>query len=169
MTSKQTQALKEAVARGMSVTPEGTVIGILGKTIIPWKDSRGYFIVGINIEGKKEVVSVHRLQAYQKYGNLIFEEGKQVRHLNGNPLDNSADNIALGTSSENNMDKPAETRVRVALLAASKKRVLSCDEVKDMREKRKKGYTTVQLAKIFKVSQGNVSDICNRKLYKNVL
>ena len=42
-------------------------------------------------------VKVHRLVAYQKFGDALFEEGIEVRHLDNNKLNNSEDNIALGT------------------------------------------------------------------------
>jgi hypothetical protein len=49
--------------------------------------------------------------AYQKYGELLFA-ADCVRHLNGNSLDNSYDNIEIGSWSDNMMDIPKEIRVR---------------------------------------------------------
>jgi len=40
----------------------------------------------------------------------MFENGIVVRHLNGNPLDNTFINIEIGTESENRMDIPIEKR-----------------------------------------------------------
>jgi hypothetical protein len=36
-----------------------------------------------------------------KYGDLLYEEGTVVRHLNGDPGSNAWDNIAIGTMSDN--------------------------------------------------------------------
>ncbi len=55
-------------------------------------------------------VKVHRLVAYQKFGAALFEEGIEVRHLDNNKLNNSEDNIALGTHQQNMMDIPPEQR-----------------------------------------------------------
>jgi hypothetical protein len=35
-------------------------------------------LVGVSIN-----IAIHRLQAFQKYGDLLYEEGTVVRHLNG--------------------------------------------------------------------------------------
>ena len=59
-------------------------------------------------------VFVHKLQAYFKYGNKIFEKGIVVRHLNGNKLDNSFENIAIGTQQDNMLDKPKHKRIEWA-------------------------------------------------------
>lgn len=65
----------------------------------------GYRRLNIRIENNEpRTILVHRLLAYQKYGNDIFKEGIVVRHLNGNSLDNSYHNIAIGTASDNQMD-----------------------------------------------------------------
>lgn len=63
---------------------------------------------------------VHRLQAYQKFGDKIFENKIVVRHLNGNYLDNSWDNILIGTFSDNKMDIPKENRIKSATTASRK-------------------------------------------------
>lgn len=49
---------------------------------------------------------VHRIQAYIKYGVLLYEKGIMVRHLNNNKLDNSWINIAIGTAYDNYHDIP---------------------------------------------------------------
>ncbi|QNI20428.1 HNH endonuclease [Bacillus phage 1_ICo-2020] len=48
-------------------------------------------------------IPAHRLIAYIKYGEVAFE-AECVRHLNDNSLDNSWDNIALGTHMDNHLD-----------------------------------------------------------------
>ena len=63
-------------------------------------------------------IKVHRMQAYQKFGDKIYNENLVVRHVNGNYLDNSLDNIELGTDSENMMDVPEEIRIKKASNAA---------------------------------------------------
>jgi hypothetical protein len=72
---------------------------------------------GIETPHGRKHLSVHRLQAYQKYGEELYVGGLEVRHLDNVCSNNAESNIALGTKSQNAMDKPKETRVRVAGLA----------------------------------------------------
>jgi hypothetical protein len=57
---------------------------------------------------------IHKFVAYQLFGEKAFEKGIQVRHLDRNVLNLSKENITLGTSSENQLDKPKEVRVNAA-------------------------------------------------------
>ena len=73
---------------------------------------RGYNIFQINnANNKKMKVFIHRLVAYQKFGQSIYKEGIVVRHLNGISNDNSYDNIEIGTFSDNMFDIPKEKRI----------------------------------------------------------
>lgn len=60
---------------------------------------------------------LHKFVAYELYGKTAFN--KIVRHLDGNTLNLSKNNIILGTHSENNLDKPKETRTAAAKKARS--------------------------------------------------
>lgn len=71
-----------------------------------------YPIITIHIKGQTRMVLVHRLQAYQKFGDRIWEKGLVVRHINGISTDNSWGNLALGTQRENVLDKPRESFVK---------------------------------------------------------
>ena len=64
-------------------------------------------------------VSVHKLQAYQMFEEEMFVEGIVVRHLDGDPLNNSPENIAIGTVRDNIMDRDPEARRAHAIKAAS--------------------------------------------------
>ena len=72
-----------------------------------------------NNEGISRSMRVHRLVAYQKYGQLMFKKGIEVRHLDGNNKNFLAENISIGTHTENMQDKPKELRIRCALIATS--------------------------------------------------
>ena len=88
------------------------------------------FAIKLN-NGKVKNVKVHKLQAYQKFGDKIFEKGICVRHLNDNSLDNSWDNIEIGTNSDNMMDIPKEKRIAHGRLAASYLIKFDADKVKN--------------------------------------
>ena len=85
----------------------------------------GYFCFTVFHEKQRKTIMVHRLVAYQKYKDKIFEDGIQVRHLDGNEQNNLDYNIAIGTARDNHLDKPKETRVKCAVNAASKLRRFS--------------------------------------------
>lgn len=70
----------------------------------------GYKMFGIIIGDKKVYVYCHRLQAFLKYGNKLYEDKIEVRHLDNNSFNNTFDNIVLGTHSENLLDSPKEVR-----------------------------------------------------------
>lgn len=96
---------------GVLINPKGDEIGVIG--------SRGYHNSQLRVSGKSTHVSTHRLQAYQKYGEAMYNEGIEVRHLSGIRLDNSWANIAIGTHSQNMMDIPKQVRIKRAQYATS--------------------------------------------------
>jgi hypothetical protein len=109
-----------------------------------YKDRKGtYRRYTFNITGEnrfhKYTVNVHQLIAYQKYGNIIFNEGIEVRHIDGNSLNNKDDNIIIGSRFDNEMDKPIEIRQKSARSAASRRRVFTNDEIEDIRKRRREG------------------------------
>jgi len=101
-----------AYEKGYRVTKDGCLIG-LRRRRIGSINNEGYERTTIlNNNNKKLYIQTHRLQAYQKYGDKLFQDGIVVRHLNGNALDNSWNNIAIGTQRDNIMDIPKEKRKR---------------------------------------------------------
>lgn len=108
---KYTKYLVEAYNRGYRINDEGHAISPHGKVLKPYKTPKGYYRFNIRINKVTGNVFYHRLMAYQKYGELLFA-ANCVRHLNGNSIDNSYDNIEIGSWSDNMMDIPKEIRVR---------------------------------------------------------
>lgn len=88
------------------------------------KDKNGYLIVSVCTKGHDSIghssypLKVHRLQAFQKYGELLFEKGVQVRHLNNIQCDNSIDNIEIGSQSQNQLDISPKIRIERATIAS---------------------------------------------------
>jgi hypothetical protein len=78
-------------------------------------------------------VLVHKLVAYQKYGLKSFEPDTHIRHIDGNSLNNLESNIALGTASDNMMDKSAEEREAQSVRAATKLRKFTDTEMDEIR------------------------------------
>lgn len=72
--------------------------------------SNEYRQISFIYENHRYYCPIHRLQAYIKYRELLYQKDIMVRHLNGNKLDNSWDNIAIGTAYDNAQDIPIEKR-----------------------------------------------------------
>ena len=101
---------------GYRVTKDGNLLNPKGIKL-GCVNHHGYEQTGLNVNKKHKNIFTHRLQAYQKYGNKLFEDGIVVRHLNGNKIDNSWDNISIGTQRDNILDIPKEKRKRKNLNA----------------------------------------------------
>ena len=147
---------------GCAYSPKGKRVGTLG--------NRPYYNIGIKVNKTKVIkVYVHRLQAYQKYGNDIYKHDIEVRHLNGNSLDNSKNNIAIGTASDNAIDKSPDTRRRVSMIASratsDKIKRISDEVVLEIREDRANGMSYIDLMTKYNISsKGTLSYIVNRRI-----
>lgn len=134
------------------------------KRVIKGSISKGYKIFTIRMIGYNGCIPVHRLVAYQKYGDKIFEPGMQVRHLDSNKLNNKYKNITIGTAKENASDKSHEVVRRAVLIAAS---VWKKHDHKKILEARKNGCSYKEIMKRFNItSKGTLSFIINKSLDK---
>lgn len=124
MNTKRLAALAYSI--GYRVDDSGATWNRHGRRISS-VDSYGYPALHLSLpNGHRTMLRVHRLQAYQKFGDAIFQPGVDVRHLNGNKLDNSASNIAIGTRSQNRMDMPRGARIASARNAANARYAKRC-------------------------------------------
>lgn len=108
----------------------------------------------IKIEGNTNHVAVSRLLAYQKFGNKIFETGIEVRHLDGNSLNNSYDNIEIGTAKDNANDKKPHVKRNAALNASSYNERKDWDKID---EDRNNGMSYKELVEKYGVSKSTLS------------
>lgn len=67
-----------------------------------WTSKKGYFCADLTKEGIRKHRTVHTLVAEAFIGPR--KEGFCVRHLDGNPKNNTVDNLAYGTQSDNEQD-----------------------------------------------------------------
>ncbi len=167
MNTKKDQALVKAHEDGYRVVDKKVISPYSGEAI-RLTTVRGYpkFAHRIGKPGARPIVMVHRLVAYQKYGNKLFEEGIQVRHLDGDKLNFSEDNICIGTASENAMDMPREQRVaraRKGVLAGSKaRRRWSDEEILAIRKRHEETSSYSVVMKEFGItSKGSLHYIIN--------
>jgi len=87
---------------------------------------------------RKQHFPIHKFVAYLLYGEISFAADVEVRHLDGNTLNLSKENIVLGTSADNQMDKSSDARSAAARKArAAQSRptnsVLTEDQVKEIK------------------------------------
>ena len=164
-------AIIDAYNKGYIVDENGGVF-YKGKKRSLRINTNGYysFSIRLNVEGKGiiRLVHVHRLQAYQKFGNKIFKIGIQVRHLDSNRLNNKINNIGIGTPKENNIDKPKEEMLQGILYAVSFTKKHNHEEVLKLRSE---GFSYKQIMKKLNIkSKGSIGFIINNstasKIYK---
>jgi len=157
--------IKYACSKGYGVTTSGVAYGprgILAKVV----NRTGYYHISVkDIEGKNRTIEVHRIAAFMLYGESLFSPGIQVRHLDGNPKNNNASNLSLGTKSQNELDKPIYVRRSAALRGARTLRALSFQEAEQLRKDRKAGFSHKELMKKYGIAKSTVSGIVNNKTY----
>lgn len=147
-----------AYQHGYRATETGEVIGTSGIVLRLRANRDGYLYFGIRVGGKKHTVRAHRLQAFQKFGDAIFQPGIEVRHHDGNQQNNRADNLILGTKVENAADKTSETKLRAALAGADA--VRKHDHASILTHYRIFGFT--QTARDFGLSKGTFAFILRK-------
>ena len=130
-----------------------------GKDISLQIDKFGYYTFSHRMKnGKTRRCHLHRYIAYLKYGEELFKEGTQVRHLDGNPKNNNFNNILIGTASENMMDKHPLIRK----MAAGSSKKYNHEEVIKMKNL---GYSYKEIMEKFDIkSKGTISFIINKSM-----
>lgn len=155
--NRQVFIIKEAYNKGYRINKQEIVLNTLNKELKPNIKKTGYYTFSIRINGRVSNVFVHKLQAYQKYGNTLFNNDIVVRHYNGNSLDNSEDNILIGTQSDNMMDKSEINRK----LDASNPKYNHEDILKSKEE----GLSYSEIMLKYNISsKGTISFIVNKSL-----
>ena len=152
--------MKEAAAKGYRINESGDPVSPSGEVLAKNQDRTGYWrFTVLSSDGKRRNVYIHRLVAFTKFGESLFEKGIEVRHKNGNESDNSCSNILIGTKSENELDKAPE--VRAAFVAGAEKaaRKLSDGQVAQLRADRAAGAKYDELALKYGIRKSTVSYI----------
>lgn len=87
---------------------DGYVVNRLARTMTIKIDRYGYANVRLNRDGKQTWQKVHRLVCEAWHGRP--PTGTQCAHLDGNPLNNSPENLAWVTAAENTAHKKLHGR-----------------------------------------------------------
>jgi len=134
-----------------------------GRDRITILQKSGYISATLN----NKTFIVHRLVAQAFISNP--ENKRCVNHIDGNKSNNYYKNLEWCTHSENAYHAH---RTKLAFSYNGVQNVhskLTEDDVRTIRRLRTEGYTCRELSEIFPVSNCNVSRICLRKSYKNVI
>lgn len=167
--SKTSRRMLIAYKQGYRITREGVVLkpdGTPGYVYDRSKRGIVYTHFNVRVDGKPTNAPAHRLQAYQKFGNALFHEGVVVRHLNGNSLDNTYDNISIGTQRENFWDQDPVTIARRAQKGANVKKKLTPEQHKRLLADRASGMTYKELMAKYDLAKSTVSYIVRGITYR---
>jgi hypothetical protein len=160
----QKEAIKKAFEKGYRVLSDGRVkFGKKFRKLNYQNTKYKYWRFTVQFHGEFAQIYVHRLAAYQLYGEYLFKKGICVRHVNGNSLDNDFKNIKIGTASDNMMDKSPYIRMRSAKIAANKLRKFSDEEIKNMRLDSLSGMSYNYISKKYHTCKSNVHYIIHEK------
>ena len=134
----------------------GRKIPIRERILKPYLGKRGYFVVYLKHYKNKFARPVHVLVALAFIGKR--PAGQDVRHLNGNPLDNRHTNLLYGTRVENIADSIAHgTKPRGE--QCSRAKLTEQQVVSILRDSR----LHIEIAKDFGIAPSTVSSIKTRK------
>lgn len=167
--------LMEASKAGYVCCKEGFVVSPKGRELILRPNDQGYLVFRCPLTiTPVGYIKVHRLQALQKYGLALFEPGIVVRHLDGQKCNNSWENIAIGTNSDNQLDISEEVRIsrasKVGKISASKTKKIpesSYKEIWDMYQNTgSKKATCFHFAEIFDCHPSAIHKFLSGKTYK---
>ncbi len=165
--------VRTAFDRGYRVTQSGDVTSPAGGTrkLRSHAKRRGqppYLSFSLAVGERTATIYVHKLAALQLFGDAAFAPDVVVRHLDGDSVNNSLANLALGSQTENAFDRLPESRKAHALKAAAARRLLSDDQVRALVERRRSGARAVVVAREFGVRESTVSEIMSGKLYSEL-
>jgi len=153
------------------VSNEGVVRRRLGGTgavigkIIKWHTctSTGYPDIRFTVNRKQTAIPVHRIVAAAFLGKK--PDGLQIRHLDGNKMNNCVSNICYGTAKENNQDKVKHGRSSKGVLNPKNK--LTPENVLKIRSM--KGEVKAKhVAYIYSLNESTVYRIWNKKYWSHL-
>lgn len=155
---------------GYRISFDGKILNKNGDVLKGEKDNGYNYIKFRSPDNWRKMIKCKcsRLQAFQKYDNLIYVEGTVVRHLNNDRGDDSWDNIEIGTQSQNCMDNPKEDRQKRGFEASRKILKHSDETVIKIRADYALGMSYRQIGKKYKISPGGtMHHLIHNRIIKN--
>jgi hypothetical protein len=125
---------------------------------IKWQTntSNGYPVVRFCINGKQFAKSVHQIVALTFLGEKPLD--KEIRHIDGNKLNNHLDNLAYGTKKENAKDKKLHGTYLFGENIHNAK--LKNNDVINMRKMREEGFLLKDISSKFGIAVSTAGRVC---------
>ena len=137
-----------------------------GKIAKTYKAQYGYLYVFTGDAGETTKPFVHRLVALAFHGDI--PDGLEVNHKDGDKSNNTSDNLEYVTRSQNIRHAYDVLKRTVTKGEGIGSSVLTELHVRMMRDLSELGYTTLQIAEVFPVSQPNVCYVLSGKTWAHV-
>lgn len=132
-----------------------------GKWLQPQDKGDGHLIISLRLNGRTHLRQVHRLVLLTFVGPC--PEGMECRHLDGNPTNNSLDNLKWGIRSDNLRDRVRHRRKGPSDFGLTEERVWAI-----YHSYHDKVYTQQELANIFGVDRTTISHIVRGLSWKHL-
>lgn len=147
------------------VSSEGRVQNDSGKTLTPWIDKRGYYMVAIQKAGVRKKFSMHRL-----IGTAFcpgYAEGLSIDQVNGIKTDNRVENLEWVSLAENTS---RQWRTGLVNLRGEKSATsrLTAKQVKYIRHLHRGGVAKHALAVVAGISHRAITKIVNGETWQDI-
>lgn len=165
--SNRNKSIRIAKSKGYYYDLDGNIYSASNKKLKLFRRNH-YLHFGVRVDShfrKRRVISVpaHRFIAFCKYGDIVLRDREiEVRHLDGNSVNNAPKNLDLGTRSENSYDRPKTERVAMAKYASSFLRKFSDQEEKDMTAYYKMCHSYKKTMEFFNVKKSTLHYILHK-------
>ncbi|MFA5366674.1 MAG: HNH endonuclease [Dehalococcoidia bacterium] len=153
-----------AIEKGYYCDTNGNVFSKFKKLSL-CGNSKGYYHFSIRINKNRYPIQVHQFVAYLKFGDKIFDDNIEVRHLNGNSLNNCWDNIDIGSHIQNMGDIPQKILISAAIAGSKSLRRFTDEEVKNILSDRIQGLSYSKLCEKYNTSKSTLSYLFNEAYY----
>ncbi len=140
--------------RRIRARKNGQIVEYPEKAIKPYRKN-GYWAVTLKDQGKRKNEYVHRLVC--RAFNGPPKDGQEVRHLDGNPLNNEPCNLKWGTRTQNMRDKAKHGTARTFDNAYNAK--LSSADFSRMVRQFENGLKPCQIAREYAVTEWRVRNL----------
>lgn len=139
--------------------------GAIAGKVLKWHThtSTGYPDVRFSVNGKQTSIPVHRIVAVAFLGDR--PSNMQIRHLDGNKMNNHIDNLCFGTAKENAQDKIQHGRSSQGI--KNPKNKLTEEQVNRIKSMQGK-VEAKHVAYIFGLNKSTVYRIWNKKYWSHL-
>lgn len=159
---KHYEFIRQALKEGYKVTSTGEVIGKRGRVLKKMVSNSGYYYINPKVSGRMRSILVHQIVFVATIGKNV----KQIKHIDGNKLNNQPGNLE-----ESNRSHNMRHAYRTGLVVAASKEAhgmskLTAADVKKIRLMYASGkYLQREIAESFGVCRQSVGYIVNPKLW----